>query len=165
MDGVRCNSDRLNPVPPLRRMMRKPGMVCLLLVFCLACIPGCMTQPGEPASPAATPVETPGPAAELSAGPHPSFDSSVVSLQKHYRTDGSCYWVATAKVTNTGDVAGSGVVVRFKLVDDESGSIRSTGTEFLSRFGARDTKQFTRELNGECDRSYHLEIETLYDIS
>lgn len=145
--------------------MRKIGMASLLLVFCLAIIPGCTTQPDGASAPLVTPVETQSPAAELSGAPHPSFDHSVVSLQKHYRADGSCYWVAAATITNTADVAGNGVVIRFKLVDDESGGIRSTGTEFVSRFGAGDTKRFTRELNGEGDRSYRLELETLYDIS
>lgn len=145
--------------------MRKIGMASLLLVFCLAIVPGCTTQPGEASAPPVAPVGTSDPVAELSGAPQPSFDHTVVNLQKHYRADGSCYWVATATVTNTADVAGNGVVIRFKLVDDASGAVRSTGTEFVSRFGAGDTKRFTRELNGECDRSYRLELETLYDIS
>ncbi len=68
-------------------------------------------------------------------------------------------------VTNTGDADGRNVVVRFRLVDEGSGVVRSTQTEFIARFGVGEQKQFTKHLDGDCDRTCYAEIETEWDIS
>ncbi len=147
-------------------MKRSIEALCILALICLIIVPGCTTQPestGE-AQTSAT-VEASAPVTPAPSGPHPVLAVSIEELQRAYRADGTCYSVATATVANTGDAAGRNVVVRFLLVDDESNIIRSTETEFLPKLGSGEKKRFSKEMNGECDRSYHLEIETMYDIS
>ncbi len=148
------------------QMKRSIDVLCILALICLVAVPGCTTQPesaGEAQAPAT--VQASAPATLAPSGPHPVLATSIDGLQRGYRTDGTCYYVATATVANTGNAAGRNVVVRFLLVDDESTTIRSTETEFLPQFGAGETKRLEKKMNGKCDRSYHLEIETTYDIS
>lgn len=99
------------------------------------------------------------------AGPKPSFSASVTTPEKRMRTDGSCYWTVTGRVTNDGDGSARNVVVRFMLIDDESNMIRATETVFASRFQAGETKIFTTDpLPGDCDRQYHAGIDVTHDI-
>lgn len=140
------------------------SLVILLLLACAAVAAGCT---GTSAGP-----ETPTPEATVSAhttcspaGPQPSFSASVTAPEKHFRTDASCYWIVTGTVTNNGDAAARNAVIRFMLVDDESGMIRATETVFAPHFQAGETKIFTvNPLPGDCGREYHAEIAVTHDI-
>ncbi|MCK8517444.1 FxLYD domain-containing protein [Methanoculleus sp. 7T] len=147
----------------------RKGIVGLLLLACLigsAVTAGCTENPAVPETPAPTPEATPAAHTTYSpAGPQPSFSTTVTAPEKHFRTDTSCYWVVTGTVTNTGDAPGRNVVIRFMLVDDESGMVRSTETILTPRFQAGETKIFTIDpLPGDCDRQYRAEIAVTHDI-
>ncbi|WOX55700.1 FxLYD domain-containing protein [Methanoculleus palmolei] len=147
----------------------KKILVSLLLFASLAgtaAVAGCTEAPPGPEAPTPTPEGTQTAHATYSpAGPEPSFSAAITALEKHFRTDTSCYWVATGTVTNTGDAPGRNVVIRFMLIDDENGMIRSTETRFAPRFQAGEKKIFTVEpLPGDCDRQYHAEITVAHDI-
>ena len=111
----------------MQKVSLKKSYVSPLLLACLigfALASGCTETPEVPApTPEATP---PAHTTHSPAGPQPSFSATVTALKKHFRTDMSCYWVATGMVTNTGDAPGRNVVIRFMLIDDETGMIRST---------------------------------------
>jgi hypothetical protein len=139
----------------------------LLIIACLigaAAAAGCTEAPGGPEKPA--PDETPSPRITYSpAGPQPSFSATATAPQKRFRADTSCYWIVTGTVVNTGDAPARNVVIRFMLVDDQSGLIRSTETLFVPRFLAGETKTFTVDpFPGDCDRQYRAEIAVTHDI-
>jgi hypothetical protein len=146
-----------------KSLMVLPLLACLV---CAAVAAGCM---GTTAGPE---VQTPTPEATVSAhttyspaGPQPSFSASVTTPEKRMRTDGSCYWTMTGTVTNTGSAPARNAVIRFMLVDDESGMIRATETVLAPRFQAGETKIFTTNpLPGDCGREYHAEIAVTHDI-
>ncbi|MDN7023676.1 hypothetical protein FGU65_01975 [Methanoculleus sp. FWC-SCC1] len=143
-----------------------PSVLLVLALICLASGAGCTAAPADTGGgETVAKAEASAPVTLAPSGPHPVLAASIDGLQQAYRADGTCYYTATVTVANTGDAAGRNVVARFLLVDDESTIIRSTETEFLPRLGPGEKKRFTKDLNGECDRSYHLEIETTYDIS
>ncbi|WP_333582543.1 FxLYD domain-containing protein [Methanoculleus bourgensis] len=151
-------------VVPLKKSYASLLLLACLIGFALAA--GCTETPETPEVPAPTPEATPPAHTTYSpAGPQPSFSATVTALKKHFRTDMSCYWVVTGSVTNTGDVPGRNVVIRFMLIDDETGMIRSTETTLVPRFQAGETTIFTVDpLPGDCDRQYHAEIEVVHDI-
>ena len=139
----------------------------LLLLACLigaVAVSGCTETPGELVTP--TLESTPASHATYSpSGPQPSFTASVTAPERHYRTDTSCYWVATGTEPTTGDAAARNVVIRFMLIDDENEMIRSTETIFVPRFQPGETKLFTTNpLSGDCDRQYRAEIVVTHDI-
>jgi len=144
------------------------SLISLLLLGCLlwaAVSAGCMETSPTPA----TPTPTPAPASTYTiyppVGPKPAFSSSITSLQKRMRSDGSCYWTVAGSVTNEGDGTARNAAIRFMLIDDEASMIRATETVFVPRFPAGETKAFTVDaLPGECDRQYHAEIEVTCDI-
>ena len=145
------------------------SLVFLLLLGCLVgavAAAGCTGTAEVSEIPTPTPEATPAAHTTYSpAGPHPSFSTSVTTPEKHLRTDGSCYWIVTGTVTNTGDAPARNVVIRFMLVDDESNMIRATETVFASRFQAGETKIFTIDrFPGDCGRQYHAEIAVTHDI-
>jgi len=153
----------------MQKVSLKKSYVSLLLLACLigfALAAGCTETLETPEVPAPTLEATPPAHTTYSpAGPQPSFSATVTALKKHFRTDMSCYWVATGMVTNTGDAPGRNVVIRFMLIDDETGMIRSTETTLVPRFQAGETTIFTVDpLPGDCDRQYHAEIEVMHDI-
>jgi len=138
----------------MQKVSLKKSYVSPLLLACLigfALASGCTETPEVPApTPEATP---PAHTTHSPAGPQPSFSATVTALKKHFRTDMSCYWVATGMVTNTGDAPGRNVVIRFMLIDDETGMVRSTETTLVPRFQAGETTIFTVDpLPGDCDR-------------
>ncbi|MDK2889456.1 MAG: hypothetical protein PWR21_87 [Methanoculleus sp.] len=145
------------------------SLVLLLLLGCLVgavATAGCTGTSGVSETPTPTPEVTPAAHTTYSpAGPQPSFSASVTAPEKHLRTDGSCYWIVTGTVTNTGDAPARNVVIRFMLVDDESNMIRATETVFAPRFQAGETKIFTIDpFPGDCGRQYHAEIAVTHDI-
>ena len=148
-----------------------PGrsLATLILLCCLlgtAVTAGCMGTPAEPEPQDLTPEATPGAYTTYSpAGLKPSFSADVTTPEKRMRTDGSCYWTVTGRVTNDGDAPARNVVVRFMLIDAESNMIRATETVLAPRFQAGEMKIFTTNpLPGDCDRQYHAEIDVTYDI-
>jgi len=105
------------------------------------------------------------PATHSPSGPQPSFSTTATAPEKRFRADMSCYWIVTGTVTNTGDVPGRNVVIRFMLIDDGSAMIRSTETILIPRFPAGETKTFTADpLPGDCDRQYRADIVVMHDI-
>jgi len=148
-----------------------PGrsFVILILLGCLfgaAVTAGCMGDSAEPEPEDPTPEATPGAYTTYSpAGPKPSFSATATTPEKRMRTDGSCYWTVTGRVTNDGDGPARNVVIRFMLIDDENTMIRATETVLAPRFQAGELKIFTTNpLPGDCDRQYHAEIDVTYDI-
>jgi len=139
-----------------KSLMVIPLLACLV---CAAVAAGCMgTSAGPEATVSAHTTYSP-------AGPQPSLSASVTAPEKHFRTDASCYWAVTGTVTNTGNAPARNVVIRFMLVDDESGMIRATESIFAPRFQAGETKIFTVDpLPGDCGREYHAEIAVTHDI-
>jgi hypothetical protein len=145
------------------------SLVFLLLLGCLVgavATAGCTGTAEVSEIPTPTPEATPAAHTIYSpAGPHPSFSTSITTPEKHLRTDGSCYWIVTGTVTNTGDAPARNVVIRFMLVDDESNMIRATETVFAPRFQAGETKIYTIDpFPGDCGRQYHAEIAVTHDI-
>ena len=148
-----------------------PGrsLAILILLGCLlsaAVTAGCMGSSVELETPTTTPEAViPAYTTYVAAGPQPSFTVSATTPEKHMRTDGSCYWVASGTVTNTGDGPAKNVVIRFMLIDDESTMIRATETRFATSFQAGEMKGYTLDsLPGDCDRQYHIEIDVTHDI-
>ncbi|WP_317065764.1 FxLYD domain-containing protein [Methanoculleus caldifontis] len=149
-------------------LLRKACMG-LLLFACLAgavFVTGCTETSGGPEVPTPTPEETPAVHAVYTPdGPQPSFSATITASERRFRADGSCYWVVTGRVTNTGTAPGRNVAIRFMLIDDENGMIRSTETIFVPRFPPGEAKMFTIDpLPGDCDRQYHAEIAVTRDI-
>ncbi|MFA7561968.1 MAG: FxLYD domain-containing protein [Methanoculleus sp.] len=149
-----------------------PGrsLAILILLGCLlsaAVTAGCMGSSVELETPTTTPeAAISAYTTYVAAGPQPSFAVSATAPKKHMRTDGSCYWVASGTVTNTGDGPAKNVVIRFMLIDDESNMIRATETRFASWFAPDETKIFTIDpFPGDCDRQYHVAIDVMHDIS
>ncbi len=145
------------------------SLVILLLLGCLigsVATAGCTGTSGVSEAPTPTPEATPSAHTTYSpAGPQPSFSTSVTVPEKHMRSDGSCYWIVTGTVTNTGDAPARNAVIRFMLIDDESNMIRATETIPAGWFQAGDTKIFTiNPLPGDCGREYHAEIAVTHDI-
>lgn len=145
------------------------GLATLILLCCLlgaAVTAGCMGTPAEPKPQDPTLEATPGAYTTYSpAGPKPSFSTSVTTPEKRMRTDGSCYWTVTGRVTNNGDGPARNVVIRFLLIDDESNMIRATETRFATAFQAGEMKGYSLDsLPGDCDRQYRAEIDVTYDI-
>ncbi len=148
---------------------QRKRLVILLFLGCLVgavAAAGCMGLSGSQEAPTPTPGATPSAQTTYPpSGPQPSFSTSVTAPEKHMRTDGSCYWIVTGRVTNDGDGPARNAVIRFMLVDDESNMIRATETVFAPRFQAGETKIFTIDpLPGDCDRQYHAEIAVTHDI-
>ncbi|MCM2466748.1 FxLYD domain-containing protein [Methanoculleus oceani] len=143
------------------------SLVILLLLGCLigsVATAGCTGTSGAPATP--TPEMTSPPHTTYSpAGPQPSFTTTVTVPEKHLRTDGSCYWIVTGTVTNSGDAPARNAVIRFMLIDDESNMIRATETILAPRFQVGETKIFTiNPFPGDCGREYRAEIAVTHDI-
>jgi len=140
----------------------------LLLLGCLlgaAVSAGCMETSQTPETPSPVPAPATTYTTYSPVGPKPAFSTSITSLQKRMRSDGSCYWTVTGSVTNEGDGAARNVVIRFMLIDDEEDMIRATETVFVPRFPAGETKIFTVDpLPGNCDRQYHSGVEVACDI-
>jgi hypothetical protein len=146
-------------------------MASIIRITLLLCIIGCIAAAGctsstdVPGSATPSPTVTPGAPAYAPAGPQPAFTTGTTVPEKHFNSDSSCYFVVTGTVTNIGSVAGKNVVVRFRLIDTASNTVRSTETMLIPRFEAGGKKTFTIEsLQGECDRSYRVDIQTEYDI-
>ncbi len=143
--------------------------LCILLFVCLigsSAIAGCT---GRPEKASGVPEETEATAPTYTtfspAGPEPAFSAAVTAQRKHFRSDMSCYWIVTGTVTNTGDAPGRNVVIRFMLIDGESGLVRSTETILIPGFQAGEEKIFTTgPLPGDCDRQYRSEIAVMHDI-
>ncbi|MDV4343576.1 hypothetical protein HL657_10430 [Methanoculleus sp. YWC-01] len=144
----------------------------ITILLLLGCLAGAVAAAGCTGTSEVSGIRTPTPEATPAAhttyspaGPQPSFSTTVTAPEKHLRTDGSCYWIVTGTVTNTGDAPARNVVIRFMLVDDESNMIRSTETVLAPRFQAGETKIFTIDpLPGDCDRQYHAELTVTHDI-
>lgn len=80
-------------------------------------------------------------------------------LVQHYRSDGSCYYRAdTVDIINNGKKDALNVVVRCNLVDSSSGKIPDTMSRYFEIIRAGDHQAFDVELDGECGKSYNLEI-------
>jgi hypothetical protein len=146
-----------------KSLMVLPLLVCLV---CAAVAAGCMGTSTGPEAQAPTPEATVSAHTTYSpAGPQPSLSASLTAPEKHFRTDASCYWAVTGTVTNTGNAPARNAVIRFMLVDDESGMIRATETILAPHFQAGETKIFTIDpLPGDCGREYHAEIAVTHDI-
>ena len=144
----------------------------ITILLLLGCLAGSVAAAGCTGTSEVSGIRTPTPEATPAAhttyspaGPQPSFSTTVTAPEKHLRTDGSCYWIVTGTVTNTGDAPARNVVIRFMLVDDESNMIRSTETVLAPRFQAGETKIFTIDpLPGDCDQQYHAELTVTHDI-
>ena len=93
------------------------SLMSLLLLGCLlwaAVSAGCMETSPTPATP--TPATATAYTIYSPVGPKPAFSSSITSLQKRMRSDGSCYWTVAGSVTNEGDGTARNVVIRFMLI-------------------------------------------------
>lgn len=92
-----------------------------------------------------------------------SFTKTVSLLEKHYKSDGSCYYTSTIDIKNTGKDDAKNVMVRCNLKESDSGSIADTKSEFFEVIDAGDHKVFTVNLDGDCDTLYGIGVDITED--
>ncbi|MBP2132180.1 hypothetical protein J2128_000101 [Methanomicrobium sp. W14] len=91
------------------------------------------------------------------------FEKTASSLERHYTTDGSCYYVSQVEVKNAGTGNAKNVMVRCNLIDRNSGETADTDSHFFEVIDEGDYKLFTAKLNGECGKEYNLDIDISED--
>jgi len=85
--------------------------------------------------------------------------SATSQLVQHYRSDSTCYYRAdTVDIINNGAEDAQNVVVRCNLVDPATGKLLDTTSRYFEVIQAGDHQAFEVELNGECGKTYELEV-------
>lgn len=85
--------------------------------------------------------------------------SATSQLVQHYRSDGTCYYRAdTVDIINNGAEDAQNVVVRCNLVDPATGKVLDTMSRYFEVIQAGDHQAFEVELDGECGKTYELEV-------
>ncbi|MDD1655842.1 MAG: hypothetical protein LUO87_00495 [Methanomicrobiales archaeon] len=117
-----------------------PAAVVLVFLIALLLTAGCAQQ------------------ATVSVIPSGGLSGSVAKVEDHWNTGLGCYWKAFGSVFTTGGDAARDVTVNLQLIDTRSGNIRDTRTLELGDLAAGDSRSFEIALDGECDRTYRVEV-------
>jgi hypothetical protein len=96
--------------------------------------------------------------APASVVPSGGLSASVSKVEDHWNFGLGCYWKPSGTVYNSGDVEASNVVVYVQLIDTSTGDIRDSKTIALGNLAKGDSRSFEVSLDGECDRSYRIEV-------
>ena len=96
--------------------------------------------------------------APASVVPSGNLSASVSKVEDHYNFGLGCYWKAYGTVFTTGNGEARGVLVNIQLIDASSGNIRDAKTLALGDLAKGGSRSFEVALDGECDRSYRVEV-------
>lgn len=139
----------------------KPA-VCLtgcaiLILTALTLCTGCTGEEGT-ITPVPTTTIT---AASTVVIPSNAFETTIAKLEERFRPDGSRYYEAVVDVRNTAAVAQEDKTIVFILVDTKTGEERSRESQFVEYFGPGETKQWSKNLDSDADRTYRLDISVI----
>ena len=95
------------------------------------------------------------PASVVSSG---GLSASVSKVEDHWNFGLGCYWKPSGTVFNSGDAVARNVLVYVQLVDLTSGNIRDSKTIAVGDLAKGDSRTFEVSLDGECDRTYRVEV-------
>ena len=98
------------------------------------------------------------PQAPASVVPSGGLSASVSKVEDHWNLGLGCYWRAYGTVFNSADITARNVVVYIQLIDTSSGNIRDSKTLSIGDLVKGDSRSFEVALDGECDRSYRVEV-------
>ena len=90
--------------------------------------------------------------------PSGGLSASVSKVEDTWNFGLGCYWIPTGTVFNSGDAEARNVVVYIQLIDTSTGNIRDSRTIALGNLARGDSRAFELSLDGECDRSYRVEV-------
>jgi hypothetical protein len=96
--------------------------------------------------------------APASVVPSGGLSASVSKVEDHWNFGLGCYWKPSGTVYNSGDKEASNVVVYVQLIDISTGDVRDSKTIALGNLAKGDSRSFEVSLDGECDRSYRIEV-------
>jgi hypothetical protein len=119
-------------------MLRSIPVVILVIALLLTC--GCAEH------------------APASVVPSGGLSASVSKVEDHWNLGLGCYWRAYGTVFNSADTTARSVVAYVQLIDTSTGNIRDAKTISLGDLVKGDSRSFEVSLDGECDRSYRVEI-------
>ncbi|MDD1660339.1 MAG: hypothetical protein LUQ62_03945 [Methanomicrobiales archaeon] len=122
----------------MRRIV--PAVIPLLVLAALVLASGCAEH------------------AQSSVVPADGLSTSVAKVEDHWNTGLGCYWKAYGSVFTSGGNPARDVSVYVQLIDTQSGNIRDTRTLELGDLAAGDSRSFEIALDGECDRTYRVEV-------
>ena len=90
--------------------------------------------------------------------PSGGLSGSVSKVEDHWNLGLGCYWRVYGTVFNTGSADASNVVAYVQLIDTSTGDIRDSKTIALGSLAKGDSRSFEVSLDGECDRTYRVEV-------
>jgi len=90
--------------------------------------------------------------------PSDGISASVPSVEEHWNLGLGCYWRAYGTVYNSGSSDEANVIAYVQLIDTSSGNIRDSKTLALGTLAKGDSRSFDVALDGECGRSYRVEV-------
>jgi hypothetical protein len=96
--------------------------------------------------------------APASVVPSGGLSASVSKVEDHWNFGLGCYWKPSGTVYNSGDTEASNAVVYIQLIDTSTGDVRDSKTIALGNLAKGDSRSFEVSLDGECDRSYRIEV-------
>jgi hypothetical protein len=96
--------------------------------------------------------------APASVVPSGGLSASVSKVEDHWNFGLGCYWKPSGTVYNSGDTEASDAVVYIQLIDTSTGDVRDSKTIALGNLAKGDSRSFEVSLDGECDRSYRIEV-------
>ncbi|MGA2934428.1 MAG: hypothetical protein ABSD81_04670 [Methanomicrobiales archaeon] len=96
--------------------------------------------------------------APASVVPSGGLSASVSKVEDHWNFGLGCYWKPSGTVFNSGDTEATNVVTFVQLIDTSTGNIRDSKTIALGDLAKGDSRSFEVSLDGECDRSYRVEV-------
>jgi hypothetical protein len=96
--------------------------------------------------------------APASVVPSGGLSASASKVEDHWNPGLGCYWRAYGTVYNSADTTARGVIVYVQLIDTSSGNIRDAKTISVGDLVKGDSRSFEVALDGECDRSYRVEV-------
>ncbi|HUK38139.1 MAG TPA: hypothetical protein VLV30_03380 [Methanomicrobiales archaeon] len=117
-----------------------PAIFALFAVALLLLAAGCAEQ---------------APASVVSSG---GLSASVSKVESHWNFGLGCYWKPSGTVYNSGDADAQNVVAYIQLIDTATGSIRDSKTVAIGTLPKGASRTFDVSLDGECDRSYRVEV-------
>jgi hypothetical protein len=96
--------------------------------------------------------------APASVVPSGSLSASVSKVEDHWNPGLGCYWKVYGTVFTSGAGDTGNVPVYVQLIDTSGGNIRDAKTLAVGSLAKGDSRSFELDLDGECDRSYRVEV-------